>query len=110
MKKTALIVLALATLAQADFSRNPATGVVTDDKTKLEWQDDYSSTADDDNSESIPRIYWSPALAYCNGLKLDGGGWRLPNINELKSLIVDKIAPTIDGEFEKTASRLLEFY
>ncbi|SFV65843.1 FimH-like protein [hydrothermal vent metagenome] len=104
MKKTALILLALATIAQAEFSRNPDTGVVTDDKTKLEWQDDYLSTADNDNSEDVYKKSWSSALTYCKGLKLDGGGWRLPNINELKSIIVDKVAPTIDGEFEKTVS------
>ncbi len=103
MKKITLIVLATLTLAQADFSRSTA-GVVTDDKTKLEWQDDYSASADDDDSESISQLKWTSALTYCNGLKLDGGGWRLPNINELKSLIVDKVAPTIDGKFDNTSS------
>jgi len=103
MKKTALILLAILTFANAEFERK-STGVVIDHKTKLEWQDDYSASADDDDSESIAYLNWSSALTYCNTLKLDGGGWRLPNINELKSLIVDKVAPTIDGEFENAST------
>ena len=107
MKKTALILLATLTLANADFSRSTA-GVVTDTKTKLEWQDDYSANNDANGGNlGIKSAYWSDALTYCHDLQLDfqeDNRWRLPNINELKSLIVDKVAPTIDGEFKNTAS------
>ena len=103
MKKTAMMLLAIATMAQADFSRSTA-GVVTDNKTKLEWQDDYSDNLDADGNATITLASWSNALTYCHDLELDGGGWRLPNINELKSIIVDKAKPTIDGKFENTSS------
>lgn len=30
---------------------------------------------------------WDDAVAYCDALPLDGGGWRLPKVQELRSLI-----------------------
>jgi len=32
-------------------------------------------------------MVWSSANAYCTGLSLDGGGWHLPTIDELRTLI-----------------------
>ncbi len=51
-------------------------GVVTDHVTGLQWQDDEI-----DNSE------WATAITYCTNLPLDGGGWRLPTIEELETLV-----------------------
>ena len=33
------------------------------------------------------QMNWSDAKAYCAGLALDGGGWHLPTIGELRTLI-----------------------
>jgi hypothetical protein len=72
----------------ADTVRDVATG--------LEWQR---------RVDGIMRS-WAEANAYCAGLALAGGGWRLPNMKELQSLIDDRRAsPAIDGEsFPDTAS------
>ena len=94
MKKIGLIMIALLNMAQAEFTRADI-GIVTDSQTGLEWQDN-----------TIPSInYETDAISYCNGLDLEGTGWRLPNINELKSLIVDtQFAFSIDAVFENTAT------
>jgi len=49
----------------------------TDPSTGLVWQNPpYDGTK-----------YWEAAKSYCTNLSLDGGGWHLPNISELRSLI-----------------------
>lgn len=52
---------------------------VTDQKTGLVWQ----------LSELNVTRTWQEALVYCNELSLAGGGWRLPNIKELSSIVDD---------------------
>lgn len=66
-----------------DYSRS-LEGVVTDNVTKLEWQDDYS-----DNSDTIKQGKWQEAIDYCNALQLDGGNWRLPSLVELETIVDD---------------------
>ena len=40
---------------------------------------------------------WATAKNYCSGLQLQGGGWRLPDLRELQSLVDFKEPPpTID--------------
>lgn len=53
-------------------------GTVTDIKTGLTWQ-----------KETAPDLYnWQEALMYAEGLTLAGySDWRLPNINELQTLV-----------------------
>ncbi len=76
-----------------NFSR--ANGIVTDNKTHLQWQDDYS-----DNGGNIKSTTWTEAVSYCEALSLDGGSWRLPNINELISLLDDTtFDPAISDAF-----------
>jgi len=96
MKKIGLLMVGLLVLGQAEFKRGDNNLTVIDTDTQLEWQDDYS-----DNEESAIKIaWWGEALTYCHNLNLDGNGWRLPNINELKSLIVEtQFAPSIDSKF-----------
>ena len=80
------------------------TGVVSDLKYRLQWQDDYG-----DNGGQIKKTSWSDALNYCENLALDGhDDWRLPNLNELYYLS-DKTRsqPAIDPVFIHTA---LDYY
>jgi len=57
--------------------------LIRDHATGLEWQKGLAD-ADLDNSGNTT---WQEALEYCETLDLAGGGWRLPDRNELLSLI-----------------------
>jgi len=96
MKTILATLITLTTLANADFTRDDATGIVTDNKTNLQWQDDAIGST----------TSMQGAINTCEALELGGHtDWRLPNINELKSIIVDtKVAPSIDGAFQNTTS------
>ena len=80
------------------YSRSSA-GIVKDNATGLEWQDDVDSVSRN----------WEDAKAYCSNLPLDGGGWRLPTIEELETLVDDGLyAPSVTSEvFQHISS---EFY
>ncbi|RLA66610.1 MAG: hypothetical protein DRQ78_04045 [Epsilonproteobacteria bacterium] len=81
MKKMILIILILTPLIHASFSRS--NGIVTDNRSNLQWQDDYS-----DNNNTLKTSTWQGAIDYCEALTLNGHlDWRLPNINELQTLV-----------------------
>ena len=63
------------------FSRNNETNIVTDALTSLQWQDDYAAISTESN--------WITAIDYCEDTLMLGGysDWRLPNRNELLSII-----------------------
>jgi len=86
MKKIILILL-MGTSLNADFIRT--NNSVHDTQRALEWQD---------NNETNSSTYrWQEAIDYCERLVMDGDSdWRLPNINELKTVIDrDKKEPAI---------------
>jgi len=94
MKKTLFTLMAIVTLASAEFTKSG--NIVTDSVTSLQWQDD----AIDSNTT------WQGAIDRCEALSLGGyTDWRLPNVNELKS-IVDrtKSTPAIVSGFTNTSS------
>lgn len=75
----AFVVLLFSMSAWGAFTEATVSGkvIVTDTVTGLIWTKEYSGT-----------VTWQNALAYCENL--DYGGytdWRLPNIEELKTLI-----------------------
>ena len=80
----------------ADFSRDDTTQIVTDSNTGLEWQDDAIGST----------MTWQSAIDYCEGLSLDGfEDWRLPNINELKTIVDrSKVNPAIVSGFDNVLS------
>lgn len=76
---------------------------VTDDLTCLEWQ----------KAAPAETFDWTEALAYCEGLSLNGADdWRLPTRIELTSIVDFTKSPAVDrtvfpdasGGFHKTAS------
>jgi hypothetical protein len=69
-------------------------GTVTDKSTGLMWQ-----------QETAGPMTWKAAISYCEDLSLSGhDDWRLPNINELQSLLdYTRFCPAIDtGAFPDT--------
>jgi hypothetical protein len=63
--------------------------VVEDTATNLIWQRHAPDSA----------YTQQQATAYCRALSLDGGGWRLPTVKELHTLVDEGLAnPAIDAE------------
>jgi hypothetical protein len=95
----ALVALASPARAAAPAGRYTTTiDAVTDTKTGLVWQ------------RAVPNatFTWQSALAYCQNLRLGGaGGYRLPTVKELATLVDEtaSAAPAIDATaFPSTAA------
>jgi hypothetical protein len=75
--------------ANAPVARYTLTAeTVYDTQTTLTWQ-----RADDGTTRT-----WEAAADYCASLSLDGGGWRLPAVKELLSLLdVSRSNPALDA-------------
>lgn len=99
MRRILLIMIAFSVWMLADTARytRSDTGIVTDNKTGLQWQDDYS-----DNGDTVKSAKWTDAIIYCEGLSLGGhDDWRLPNFNELYYLADrSRVNPAIDPAFQ----------
>jgi hypothetical protein len=62
------------------------TGTVRDDVTGLVWQ----------QMAPAQSYSWSDAVSYCSTLTLAGGGWRLPTVIELVSIVdYERVSPAI---------------
>jgi hypothetical protein len=74
--------------ADAPAGRYTVSGsVVLDTQTGLSWTQAASSAEMDE----------SAALAYCSTLAANGGGWRLPSVGELQSIIDEsRYDPALD--------------
>ena len=67
----------------------PGDGTVHDNQTGLVWQ---QTLGDNPNGET-----WSAAASYCSALGLSGGGWRVPSMKELQTLVDETVgSPSID--------------
>ena len=79
-----------ASLYGAPFTDN-GNGSVTDSATGLIWQKcsaGLGTTVGNCSTGSISSYNWSNSISYCEALTLGNrSDWRLPNINELGSII-----------------------
>ena len=93
MKIILLIMIGLS-LVQAEFLRE--NDVVLDTQTKLMWQDNEIGT----------KVNWEAAIQRCEDLSLARHeDWRLPSINELRSIIdISKTSPALVDAFTKSSS------
>jgi hypothetical protein len=70
------------------YQVNAPAGTVHDTFTKLTWQRDGAASG---------LRTWAEAGSYCSALWLDGPGWRLPTIVELRSIVdLSQEGPAID--------------
>jgi len=78
MKIVILVMIGFSSFLSAELSK--VSNIVSDSVTALEWQDD---------AEVGTATYsWEDAITHCEELALDGfENWRLPNVNELKTLV-----------------------
>lgn len=78
-----------------NFVRDTSNDIVTDVTIGLQWQDDTNISKN-----------WEDAINYCEALTLGGkSDWRLPNINELTSLVDDtRRDPSISNVFKNIIS------
>ena len=92
MKKRLLLLVMMLHLLNPAWAFNltdNGNGTVIDQDTGLIWQ---QGEGGDHN--------WQAAKGYCQGLQLAGGGWRLPEVRELESLILDdRHSPATDPSF-----------
>jgi hypothetical protein len=94
--KTVAILLIAFNLLYADYTRDDAAGIVTDNSSGLMWQDDTNATT----------ANWQTAINRCEALTLGGyDDWRMPNHNELRSLVdFSRYDPAIDPAFKYVVS------
>lgn len=80
-----------------DGIRDSSTQTVEIIKTHLMWQDDESAKSVTKN--------WQGAIEHCQNLNFAGySDWRLPRLEELRTIVDKNNSPTIKSEFKNTAS------
>ncbi len=81
------------------FTRDDTNEVVIDNINRLMWQDDAVAKTMSKN--------WQEAIEYCENLTLAGySDWRLPNINELESIVdYDRYNPSIEQTFQNVTNQ-----
>ncbi len=63
-------------------------GTVLDEITGLVWQKCSKGQNNDSSCSGSPdTLSWDTAVDYCENLTLAGKAWRMPNVNELKSIL-----------------------
>ena len=98
MIKSILIWCVVVSFGYSEFLRDNTNNIVLDTSTNLTWED---------RNETANTTYtWIDAIDYCKNLTHGGfDDWRVPNINELGTLIDDtKTNPAIKSIFTYIAT------
>jgi hypothetical protein len=96
MKLLCCLLIALSAFCD-DFIRDDTNGIITDNRSGLQWQDDANA--------SLSPTAWQGAIERCEGLALGGyDDWRLPNINELLTIVdYSRFNPALASAFQNSA-------
>ena len=97
MIRIIISILIVISSINAQYIRDSRLKVVKDTSNNLMWQDD--------NKAKTIKKNWKDAVDYCQGLELDGyDDWRLPTINELKSIVdYNRYKPAINSKFKNVS-------
>jgi hypothetical protein len=97
MMKTLVSLMIALGASGAGHVRDDANGLVADHATGLQWQSGTGSAHD--------LMSWRSAVERCETMTLGGfSDWRLPNINELRSIVdASRSDPAIVPAFPDTA-------
>ncbi len=91
--------------ADSNFTRDDTLSIVTDNSTNLIWQDTIEV------KQNTKTRSFQDAITYCNGLEIDTlTNWRLPNYNELYSIVDISKDPAIDTSFINAAAKYTQDY
>ncbi len=96
-----IILLFMWQAIEADPLVDNGNGTISDNGTGLVWQKcNVGSSGNNCTTGTATKMYWATALTTCNSLTLANKTWRLPSINELRSIIDRTKKPyTIDTTF-----------
>ncbi|MDH4263117.1 MAG: DUF1566 domain-containing protein [Spirochaetia bacterium] len=86
-----ILIMALPLLAASFTDRGD--GTVLDSASNLVWQKCSMGLTSPACTGTATSATWAAALTYCNTLTLSGRTWRLPNVNELSSLVDTTVTP-----------------
>jgi len=100
IKKYILVLFLSAIVSNAQFLGDTTNEIVFDTYTNLTWEDG--------NNTTINTYNWIDAVDYCKNLDFaNSTNWRVPNINELETIIDDKRAnPAVQFPFINTANNI----
>jgi len=92
-----VFILLLVNASFAGYTDN-GDGTIKDTTTGRVWQKCSAGQNSTDCGGTAGTYTWANAVTYCTGLILVGGGWRLPNVKELESIVDETKAssPTIN--------------
>lgn len=99
--KIAITLLVGMTSLHAQFTRDAVKETVADSTTGLMWQDDAAAASVHKRQAENNDTSGDTASGYCENLTLGGfGDWRLPNIDELQTIVdYNKSNPAISSVF-----------
>lgn len=90
-----IILLTIIVFSMLNATYTKSGDIVTDSASGLEWQD----------NARVLQMTWENAIVECEDLVLDGySDWRLPSVNELKTIVDrSKANPAIVETFENSS-------